>query len=135
MDGILRIAVRLFHLLEIDVADLHLRLGGLRRIGEEGDEVLVFGFGLGKRGGATLLEPGIADEQLGAHGELGVRVGVEQGLEVEASHVVLAMLHGVVGLVEELLIGLFGVDVHQGVRGEVDLFLLLLVLFGESVGG
>jgi hypothetical protein len=96
MDGILRIAVRLFHLLEVDVADLHLRLGGLRRIGEEGDEVLVFGFGLGERGGATLLEPGIADEQLGAHGELGIRVGVEQGLEVEARHVVLAMLHGVV---------------------------------------
>ena len=135
VDGILRIAVRLFHLLEVDVADLHLRLSGFRSVGEEGDEVLVFRFGLGKRGRATLLEPGIAHQQLGAHREFGVRIGVQQGLEVEAGHVVLAMLHGVVGLVEQLLVGLLRVDVHQGIRGQVDLFLFLIVLLGESVGG
>ena len=50
--GVLRVggvAVGLLHLLVVDVAHLHLRFGSLRRVGEEGDEVLVLGLGLGQR--------------------------------------------------------------------------------------
>ena len=135
MDGILRIAVRLFHLLEVDVADLHLGLGGLRSVGEEGDEVLVFRFGLGEGGGATFLEPGVADGELGAHAVLGVPIGIEQGLEVEAGDVVLAMLHGDHGLVEEFLVGLLRGDVGQGIGAEVDILLFLWLFGGEGGRG
>ena len=58
--GVGVVAVRLLHLLVVDVADLHLRLGRFRRIGEEGDEVLVLGLGLGQGRGAALLEPTVA---------------------------------------------------------------------------
>ena len=116
--GVLRVvevAVGLLHLLVVDVAHLHLRFGRFGRIGEEGDEVLVLGFGLGQRGGAAFLEPAVADGELGAHPVFGVRIGVEHGLQVEPGHVVLALLQGDHRLVEELLVGLLGVDIGQGI--------------------
>ena len=44
--GVHGVAIRLFHLLVVDVADLFLRFGGLFHRGIEQDEVLVLGFGL-----------------------------------------------------------------------------------------
>ena len=55
------VAVGLFHLLVVDVGHLHLGFGGLGDVGEEGDEVLVLGFGLSEGRGAAFLEPGVAD--------------------------------------------------------------------------
>ena len=61
------VAVGLVHLAEVDVADAHLGLGGLGRVGEEGDEVLVLLLGLGEGGGAAFLVPAIGDGELGLH--------------------------------------------------------------------
>ena len=99
-------------------------------VGEEGDEVLVLGFGLGERRGAALLEPAVAHGQLGAHPVLGLGIGVEHGLQVEPGHVEAALLHGDHGLVEEFLVGLLGVDAGQRVGAQVLVLLLLGLLVG-----
>ena len=124
--GVGVVAVGLVHLAEVDVADAHLGLGGLGRVGEEGDEVLVLLLGLGEGSGSTLLEPAIGDAKLGAHHVLRVGVGVEQGLEVEAGNIVASALHGVHGLVVERLVGELGVLRLDG----VDLLDLLVLFFG-----
>ena len=131
--GIGVIAVRLFHLLVVDVAHLHLRFGRLGSVGEEGDEVLVFGLGLRQRRRAALLEPAIAHRQFGAHPVLGVRIGIEHGLQVEPRHVEAALLHSQHRLVEEFLVGLFGVHAGQRVGAQV-LVLLVLGLFLLGLG-
>ena len=47
----------------------------------------------------------IGDGELGLHLELGFGVGIQEGLEVETGDIVVATLHGVVGLVVEDLVG------------------------------
>ena len=129
--GVRIVAVRLLHLLVVDVAHLHLRLGGFRGIREEGNEVLVLGLGLSEGRGAALLEPGVAHGQLGAHPVLGVGIGVEHGLQVKPRHVVAALLHGDHGLVEELLVGLPRFHAGQRVDAQILVFFMFgLLLFG-----
>src|SRR5205807_6586664 len=82
---------------------------------EEGNEVLVFKFGLSQGRGAALGVPGIADLQLSASNVLRIGVGVDQGLQGHACHVEAVVLHGVHGTVEQHLVRLLGADVRQWV--------------------
>ena len=50
------VAVGLLHLLVVDVAHLHLCFGRFRRVGEEGDEVVVLRLGLGQGRGTTVSD-------------------------------------------------------------------------------
>ena len=75
-----KVAVGLLHLLVVDVSHFHLGFGGFRSIGEEGDEVLVFGFSLSQRSRPAFLEPCIADRKLGPHAVFRLGVGVKQRL-------------------------------------------------------
>src|SRR5262249_27785834 len=54
-----RVAIRLLHLLVMDIADLLLRLGGLFHLRIEQDEILVFGLGLRQAVSAALAIPGV----------------------------------------------------------------------------
>ena len=130
------VAVGLLHLLVVDVRNLHLRFGGLRGIGEEGDEVLVLSLGLRVGRLAALFEPTVAHGQLGAHPILRLGIGVEHGLQVEAGYVIAAFLQGHHGLVKEFLVRLFGVHAGQRVRAQVVglLFLVLGGALGRNAG-
>ncbi len=130
--GVDGIAVGLFHLLVVDVGDLHLGFGSLGGIGEEGNEVLILGFGLGESGGASLFEPGVTDRELGAHAEFRLGVGIEQSLKVEPGHVIAALLHGDHRLVVEFLVRLL--RLHTGERIGIQVVCLLRLLFLD-VGG
>ena len=99
--GVRGIAVRLLHLAEVDVGDLHLRFRRFRHVGEEGDEVLVLALRLRQGGSAAFLVPGVADGQLGAGNILGIGIGVDQRLQAEARDVVFAVLHRVIGAIEQ----------------------------------
>ncbi len=104
MRGLRVIAVRLVHLPEINVADAHLRLRGLRRVGEEHAEVRILRLGLGQRRRAALLVPAIRDRQLGAHLVLRVGIGIQQRLQVQPRHIVVALARSRDRLVVQLLI-------------------------------
>ena len=132
--GVGWIAVRLLHLHVVDVGDLHLRFGGFGLIGEEGDEVLVLGLRLLQRCCAAFLVPGIADGQLGAHLVLRFGIGVQQGLQIQAGHVELALLERGHGLVEQLLIRLLGGDAGQRIGGR-RFGRLLGVAMEDPLGG
>ena len=107
--GVHRVAIRLFHLLVVDVADLFLRLGGLFHRRVEQDEVLVLGFGLRQPVGAAFAEPGVGDGELGL-GQIFARVvGVDQVLQQQTRDFEPAVLDIVDGLVEQHLIGLLRV--------------------------
>ena len=113
--GVGRIAVRLLHLLVMDVGDLHLRFRRLGHIGEEGDEVLVLAFGLRHGGGAAFLVPGIANRQLGAGHILRIGIGIDQRLQAQPGDIVLVVLHRIHGAVEQHLVWLFGIDIGNRV--------------------
>ncbi len=86
------IAVRFFHLAVVRHGDLHLRVGGFIEEREEGDEVLVFDDGLLQARSAAFLVIGVADRQLGFGQIFAVRIGVDQGLQGQASGGVAAFL-------------------------------------------
>src|SRR5579862_408203 len=130
--GVGGIAVRLLHLAEVDIGDLHLRLSRFGHVGEEGDEVLVLAFGLGHGGGAALGVPGVADGQLGARYILRIGVGVDERLQAEARDVVLAVLHSIQRAIEEHLVGLLGVDVGDGVGNLLALLFLAAGVLGRA---
>ena len=101
-----RVAVRLFHLLVVDVADLFLGFGGLFHRGIEEDEVLVLGFGLRQPVAAAFAEPGVGDSEFGLGQIFAGVVSVDQVLQQQASNFETAVLDIVDGLVKQHLIGL-----------------------------
>ena len=109
------VAIRLFHLLIMDVGELELCLGRLRHVGEEGFKILVFDFGLGQRGGTALGVPGISHRQLGARNVFRIRIGVDQGLQRHSRDFEAVVLHRVHGPVKQYLVGLLGAEVRQRV--------------------
>ncbi len=126
------VAVRLLHLLVIDVGHLHLRLGRFGGGREEGDEILVFGLGLRQSRRTALFEPGVAHRQLGAHPVLRLGIGVQHGLQIQPGHIEPALLQRDHGLVEEFLIGLLRIHIGKRVGAQI-LVLLLFRLFIRSL--
>src|SRR5581483_5368488 len=109
------VAVRLLHLLVVDVGDLELRLGGLGHVGEESLEIAIVGFGLCKSGAAAFGVPRIGFRKLGARDEFGIRIGVDQGLQNHPGLIEAVVLHLVHGAVEQHLVGLLGAYVREGI--------------------
>ncbi len=126
--GVRVVAVRLFHLLILDVGNLQLRLSRFRHVGKERDvsrfrhvgkerdEVLVFLFGLRQGGRAAFGVPGIAYRQLGASDEFGIRISIDQSLQRDSGHVEAVMPHRVHGLVKQDLVRLLGPDIRQRIN-------------------
>ena len=119
-DRMSEVAVGLFHLLKMNVGDLYLRLSRFRHVGEESFEVLIFLLGLCQRRSAALRVPRIRQRQLGARDELGIRLGVDQGLHVETRDVEVVVLHRVHAAIEQHLVRLLGVNLSQRIA---DLFI------------
>ena len=98
--GVRIVAVRFLHLLVVHVGDFELRLSSLGELRKESDEVLVFDFSLLVGRGCTLGVPGIAHCELRAGDKFGIRIGIDEGLQGNASDVVLALFHRIHRAVE-----------------------------------
>src|ERR1019366_3207944 len=103
------VAIRLFHLLVVDVADLFLGFGGLFHGRIEQAEVLVFGFSLRQSVTAAFTEPSVGDGQLGLGQIFAGVVGVDEVLQQQARDFETGVLDIVDGLVKQHLVGLLGV--------------------------
>jgi len=114
--GVGVVAVRLFHLLILDVGNLQLRLSRFRHVGKECDEVFVFLFGLRQGSGAAFGVPGIAHRQFGARDEFRIGISIDQRLQGDSGHIEAVMPHRVHGLVKKNLVRLFGPDIRQRVH-------------------
>ena len=86
--------------------DLHLGVGGFIQEGKEDDEILVFVDRLRQVRRATLFVVGVGDGELGFGQVFAVRVGIDQGLEIESRLDEFAALYVVHGPVIENLVGL-----------------------------
>jgi hypothetical protein len=114
-DGVHGVAIRLVHLLVMDIANPFLGLRGFLHVRIEQLEVLVFGFGLRQTMRAAFAEPTVGNGQLGFGQILAAVVGVDERLQGQPRDLIAAMLYIVDGPVEKHLIGLFG-DLGDGVR-------------------
>ena len=113
--GVRVIAIRLLHLLIMNVGDLQLRLRRFRHVGEEYLEVTVLLLRLRQSRGSTLRIPRVAHRQLGARDELRIRISVDQGLQRQPRHVEAIVPHGVHGLVEQNFVRLLRPEIGQRV--------------------
>ncbi len=120
-----RIAVGFLHLLVVNLAYLLLGFHGLFHAREEGDEVLILGFGLGEGVGAALPVPTVGDGQLGFGDVLGVGIGVDEGLEGQPGDLEAAALDVADGPVEQDLVRLLGVSLDR---------VLVLLAAGATAG-
>ncbi len=103
------VAVRLDHLVVVDLADALLGFGRLFHRREERDEVVVLGFGLRQAMAAALAIPAVGDCQLRLGEILAVRVGIDQRLEREPRNIIPMLLEIADRLVKQHLVGLLRV--------------------------
>ncbi len=103
------ITIGFLHLPVVDHADALLGFCGFFEGGVEEDEVLVLGFGLREAMGATFTEPTVSNGELRLGEELTRVVGIDEGLEREASDLETIAFEVFHGLVEQHLVGLLGV--------------------------
>ena len=108
-EGVFVIAVRLFHLLVVDVADLLLRFGRLfeRRIKEY--EIFIFRLRLGHSVRTTFTEPAIGNCQLCLSQEFACIVGVHQRVERDARDLIPPAFDIGDGFIEQYLVWLLRV--------------------------
>ena len=107
------VAIRLFHLLIVDVGNFQLRFRRLRHIGKEGFKILIFDFGLRQRCSSAFRIPGIGHGQFGASNVFRVWISIDQGLQRNPRHVEAVMLHGIHSAIEQNLVRLLGAHIGQ----------------------
>ena len=89
--------------------DLVLRFRGFRRGREEGDKVPVLDLGLRQARGAPLLVVGVRDGKLGFGQVFTVGVGVDEGVQGQAAHIITTAGNLIKRTLEENLVGLVGI--------------------------
>ena len=122
------VAIGFVGLLEVDVADLHLRFGRLFHLRIEQDEVLVLSLSLRPTVRAGFAHPAVGDGQLGLGQVLAGVVGIHQGVQGQARDLVAAVLDVLDGLVEEDLVRLLSI------LGDRILVLLVPAAAGDEQG-
>ena len=108
-DGLARIAIRLLHLPNVNLADFLLRFGGFLHGGIEEDKVLVLGFGLSQTRRSALAIPTVGDRQLSFRQKLALIVGIDERVQSNPRDFKTAVFDVVDGFVEQHLVGLLGV--------------------------
>ena len=79
-------------------ADLHLRVGRFVKKGEKGNEVFIFGDRLNHAGRAAFFVKRVGRAQFRFGEIFAIRIGIDQGLKIEAGLGVMAVLQEIEAL-------------------------------------
>ena len=124
------IAIRLFHLLHVNGANLFLSFCGLFHGGVEQNEILVFSFGLSHAVGSTFAEPAIGNGQLGFGHEFAGIVSVHQRLQRDSGNFIAATFNIANRFIEQHFIWLLGIFTNR-----IFVFMAHAPAGGEHGGG